>query len=187
VHAGQQLVLAVYRALAASPAWPRSLLVIVYDEHGGLYDHVEPGSVGPAPDDDPRFRSYGVRVPALVISPWSQSGFVSSTVFDHASIIKTILLRFCARDGKIPNMGRRVTAANDLSALLSADARRDPPDAQALVQLMADRGAEIARANLIAPPAEAARPQRPQLDEFQTGMLRGAQHLRRRKLPAGRP
>src|ERR1035438_5504909 len=39
---GQDLVLAVYDALASSPQWDRSLLVIVYDEHGGFYDHVPP-------------------------------------------------------------------------------------------------------------------------------------------------
>ena len=47
---GQDLVLAVYDALAASPQWDRSLLVIVYDENGGFYDHVPPP---PAADDEP--------------------------------------------------------------------------------------------------------------------------------------
>ncbi len=90
---GQDLVLAVYDALAASPAWERSLLVIVYDEHGGFYDHVPPPQ---APDDDPAmFGRYGVRVPAIMVSPWVEPRSVSSTVFDHTSIIKSVLLRFC--------------------------------------------------------------------------------------------
>ena len=90
---GQDLVLAVYDALAASPAWERSLLVIAYDEHGGFYDHVPPPE---AADDDPAmFGRYGVRVPAIIVSPWVEPRSVSSTVFDHTSIIKSILLRFC--------------------------------------------------------------------------------------------
>jgi phospholipase C len=50
----------------------------------------------PAPDDEPEtFGSYGVRVPVFVVSPWVEPATVSSTVFDHASIAKTILLRLC--------------------------------------------------------------------------------------------
>jgi phospholipase C len=90
---GQDLVLAAYDALASSPQWETSLLVIVYDEHGGFYDHVPPPR---AADDEPEmFGRYGVRVPAIIVSPWVEPRTVSSTVFDHTSIIKTILLRFC--------------------------------------------------------------------------------------------
>ena len=89
---GQELVLAVYHALATGPQWDKTMLVIFYDEHGGFYDHVPPLA---AADDDPRmFGRYGVRVPALVVSPWAEPGSVSTTVFDHTSIIKTILQRF---------------------------------------------------------------------------------------------
>ena len=89
---GQELVLAVYHALAAGPQWEKTMLVIFYDEHGGFYDHVPPPA---APDDNRRvFGRYGVRVPALIVSPWIEPGSVSTTVFDHTSIIKTILLRF---------------------------------------------------------------------------------------------
>ena len=68
------------------------MLIVFYDEHGGFYDHVPPPA---APDDNRRmFGRYGVRVPALIVSPWIEPGTVSTTVFDHTSIIKTILLRF---------------------------------------------------------------------------------------------
>ena len=90
---GQELVLTVYHALAASPQWAKTLLIIFYDEHGGFFDHVAPPGV---PDDDPQlFGRYGVRVPALVVSPWVEPRAVSHAVLDHTSIIKTILLRFC--------------------------------------------------------------------------------------------
>jgi phospholipase C len=186
VSAGQELVLNIYRALVSHPAvWAKTLLVIAYDEHGGPYDHVSPPE---APDDDASFRRYGVRVPALVVSPWSAKGFVSDEVFDHTSIIKTILVRFCAKDGKIPNMGRRVTQASDLSVLLSADAAREPPfDHQAVADKMADIRAEQARTRLRQPPADAARAPRAELDDLQAGMIRGTQKLRRKRLPAGRP
>ena len=61
---GQELVLAVYHALATGPQWEKTMLVIFYDEHGGFYDHVPPTA---AADDNRRmFGRYGVRVPALV-------------------------------------------------------------------------------------------------------------------------
>ncbi|HEY5184607.1 MAG TPA: alkaline phosphatase family protein [Actinomycetes bacterium] len=95
VRDGQDLVLAVYDALASGPNWDSSLLIVVYDEHGGFYDHVPPPS---AVDDDPAmFGSYGVRVPAMVVSPWVEPASVTGTLLDHTSIIKTILLRFCPR------------------------------------------------------------------------------------------
>jgi len=50
VLAGQALVLDVYHALRSSPQWEQSLLIVTYDEHGGIYDHVPPPA---APDDDP--------------------------------------------------------------------------------------------------------------------------------------
>ena len=68
IAAGQALVLKVYDALASSTQWAKTMLVITYDEHGGFFDHVVP----PAnpPDDNPKvFSRYGVRVPAIVVSP----------------------------------------------------------------------------------------------------------------------
>jgi phospholipase C len=112
VKRGQQLVGQIYNALAQSPAWPKTMFVITYDEHGGFYDHVRPPGTPahsdgtpsdpndpPAPDgpadDNPRFRRYGVRVPALVVSPWVAPKTVSKTIYDHTSLLRTILLRFC--------------------------------------------------------------------------------------------
>ncbi len=70
VRRGQRLVAQVYNALlqGGNDIWRKSLLVVVYDEHGGFYDHVIPEFE--VPDDCPAFRNYGVRVPAFVISPW---------------------------------------------------------------------------------------------------------------------
>ncbi len=85
-------------AVLRSPAWPRTLLIYTYDEHGGYYDHVPPPEAI-APDEIPPnlgtgesgdYRSYGPRVPAVVVSPYSKPGDVSNAVCDHTSILATI-------------------------------------------------------------------------------------------------
>jgi phospholipase C len=137
VRAGQELVLRILNALARSPAWERTLLVVVYDEHGGFFDHVEPPD---AEDDDPRpeFHSYGPRVPAIVVSPRVRPG-VSHEVFDHTSIIKTCLARFCRQEGGlIPDMGARVNAANHLGLLLEKEVQVARPGDAALDGLAAE-------------------------------------------------
>jgi phospholipase C len=139
VRAGQELVLKVFNALARSPAWERTLLVVTYDEHGGFFDHVEPPA---AEDDDPRpeFHAYGPRVPALVVSPRVRPG-VAHDVFDHTSIIKTCLVRFCRReDGLIPDLGARVRAANHLGAVLEKELQIARPDEATLQELASSLG-----------------------------------------------
>lgn len=82
VSQGQKFVKHVYEALRASPQWNDILFVIIYDEHGGFYDHVPTPVTGvPSPDDivgpEPynfRFDRLGVRVPAILISPWIERG-----------------------------------------------------------------------------------------------------------------
>ncbi|RYQ87923.1 hypothetical protein Ahy_B09g095444 isoform F [Arachis hypogaea] len=82
VGEGQKLVKEVYEALRSSPQWKEILFVITYDEHGGFYDHVPTPVEGvPSPDDivgpDPfkfKFDRLGVRVPAIIISPWIEPG-----------------------------------------------------------------------------------------------------------------
>ncbi len=99
VARGQQFIARIYDAIATSPAWSKSMLVITYDEHGGFYDHVLPAGTPPhtdgPKDDDPNLTRYGVRVPAIVVSPWVPQAQASHTIFDHTSILCTILLRFC--------------------------------------------------------------------------------------------
>ena len=121
VMVGQQLVADVCDAVMSAPTWDSTLLVIMYDEHGGFFDHVPPPA---AADDDPGMRQYGVRVPAFVVSPYSVPG-VCSTVFDHTSVLRTILDRF-RPDLPAGVMGARVAAANNLSSTLGNTAA--PPD-----------------------------------------------------------
>ena len=123
---GQELVLTILLALAQSPCWNDSALLITYDEHGGFYDHVDPKD-HPCPGDAEA--RYGVRVPALLVSPYAKQA-VSHTVFDHTSIAKTILLRFgdeTSREKAFAALGTRVRAANDLGDLLPLDKPRAAP------------------------------------------------------------
>jgi len=96
--------------------------VITYDEHGGFYDHVPPP---PAEDDAPNIRKHGPRDPALLVSPWVSQRQVSKTVYDHTTIIKTILARFCRKpDGSVPDMGARTRAAEHLGGVLGESTPR---------------------------------------------------------------
>jgi len=81
---GQAFLSSVIHAVAQGPQWDRSLILVTYDEHGGFYDHVPPPSVDDerAADD---FDQLGVRVPGLVISPYTRPGYVSSKLVEHSS------------------------------------------------------------------------------------------------------
>jgi phospholipase C len=113
---GQRLVGKVANALMAGPQWEKTMLVVTYDEHGGMFDHVAP----PLCDDDRRdFRRLGVRVPAIVVCPWVPEQSVAKQVLDHTAIIRTILE--CFRPEAIGMMGRRVGASAHLGGLLTHD------------------------------------------------------------------
>ena len=185
VMGGQDLVLRLYNAVVSSPTWERTLLLITYDEHGGFFDHVPPGA---APDDDPAFRRFGARVPALVVSPWVERAAVSPTPFDHTSIIKTILLRFCRNDdGSTPAMGRRTGEANHLGGLLRASRPRRPgPVPKALVDRVAD-WRSAAFAELVRLQADGQPPRPRPLTDLQRQMLALEGRLRAEGLPVGRP
>src|SRR5258708_30156908 len=91
-----------------SPLWRNTALLVVYDEHGGIYDHVPPPACKPdkfhSSENDPgtgqpfKFDRLGVRVPAILISPWIPRNTVVDRVFDHASIPATLANFFLADD-----------------------------------------------------------------------------------------
>ncbi|HEV7242083.1 MAG TPA: alkaline phosphatase family protein [Thermoanaerobaculia bacterium] len=126
-YGGENLVAAVYAAIRNSPYWSSSLLIITYDEHGGLYDSYAPPAAV-APGDTPphnyskhgfTFEQYGVRVPAIVISPLVPSGTVSNTPYDHSSVLATLEKLF----GLNP-LTNRDKNANDVLPLLSLGSPR---------------------------------------------------------------
>ena len=120
---GDQLIYDVVTALADSPKWAKTLLIINYDEHGGYYDHVVP-PVALVPDLTPPvvqpgqaiydgYARYGFRVPALVVSPYALPNWVTHTVYDHTSILAMV-----ERKWNLPAMTYRDANANDLTGFL---------------------------------------------------------------------
>jgi phospholipase C len=124
VALGEQLIHDTYYAVRNGPGWNDTLLLITYDEHGGNYDHVPPPSNAVPPDNSIGefnfdFRRYGVRVPALLISPRIAAGTVFRAkrgTIDHTSMLKTIELRWgldplTERDKAAPDLGDVLTLA----------------------------------------------------------------------------
>ena len=114
---GERLIAQVYDTLRGTPAvWEQSLLVLLYDEHGGFYDHVPPPAAVP-PDEASAssgkfgFDRLGVRVPALLISPWARKGWVDHQVYDHTALLATVKTHFGLPDF----LTRRDARANVLS------------------------------------------------------------------------
>jgi len=114
----EKLMADVYNAIRTNAElWNSTLLVVVYDEHGGFYDHVPPPSAVP-PDDktqDFPFNRLGVRVPALLISPWVKKGVVK-TVFDHTS-----LLKYLTEKWGLGTLGNRTAQANTIGGAIKTD------------------------------------------------------------------
>jgi len=134
VRAGDNFIRQVYEAIRSNDAtWHSTLFLVVWDEHGGLFDHVQPpevdhpdGFTSAAPVYD--FAYYGVRVPAIAISPFIDKGFVSETLFEHASLPATATMQFIG-DPKANAPYERERNANTLLSLLTLDQARDePPD-----------------------------------------------------------
>jgi phosphoesterase family protein len=116
---GQQLVAAVYNALRNGPQWKDTLFIITYDEHGGFFDHIHPADGACAalchdPETGDPVTHYGMRVPTFVISPHVRKRFVAKDVYDHTTILKTIIQTFLYAHP--PDMGPRVAAARSLES-----------------------------------------------------------------------
>jgi phospholipase C len=137
LSAGEALLATVANAVMSSPSWENSMLIILYDEHGGFYDQFPPPEGCVPPGDQPlnadkakgpsptfAFDRYGIRVPAVVVSPRVQPGTVSHLVFDHASVIRTVFDSFglpgqlTDRDGKANSL--KPLTDNDVTAAPAA-------------------------------------------------------------------
>lgn len=98
IKGGQEFLLEVYRALTRSQdVWNSSVMVVTYDEHGGLFDHVSPPAVKTQPPAGSSYKSFetlGLRVPAFVISPFVKPGSVFNKTLDHTSVLKFIGQKF---------------------------------------------------------------------------------------------
>ena len=142
VRAGEIFIASIYNAIFDNEdLWQSTALLITYDEHGGIYDHVPPPYLNPANPDGFQapasdtggapfnFDRLGVRVPAILVSPWVAAGTVipgpedavAGRVFEHASIPGTVTSHFL---GAYPNRSKREIAAQTFLDLLT-DQRQD--------------------------------------------------------------
>ncbi len=118
ISVGESFSAKVVNAVMHSPNWAKTLLIWIYDEHGGYYDHVAPPAAV-APDDIPPrllpgdqpfgFDRYGFRVPAAIISPYAKKHYVSHVVHDHTSVLSLVehkwnLPALTNRDGAADNL-----------------------------------------------------------------------------------
>jgi phospholipase C len=137
VQEGERLIASVYNAIRKNPAlWPNTALLVTYDEHGGTYDHVPPPACTPdgfqaSAQDTGTGRAFnfdrlGVRVPAVLISPWIPKGtVVGNRVFEHASIPATVTTQFIgAYDQRSP---REKQAETFMDLLTLSVMRTDGP------------------------------------------------------------
>jgi phospholipase C len=133
---GQWFVSMVLRELTSNPkVWSKTALFIMYDENDGWFDHVPPptapkGTAGeylttskfPTGETHPDTLDIngplglGVRVPLLVVSPFSRGGHIATEVFDHTSQLQLIAKRFGV---EVPNVSawRRKTVGDLTSTL----------------------------------------------------------------------
>jgi phospholipase C len=157
VHRGEALLWKIYNAVRHSPDWESTLLIVVFDEHGGCYDHVPPPSTAECalavnPDDrviakdQPggtgfTFDRLGPRVPAIIVSPYTPPQTRLHDVFDHTSILSTLVNCFGLETGKL---GKRQAIASDVGdALQLTSPRHDcPPIVEPNVSLRQDLRAE---------------------------------------------
>jgi phospholipase C len=133
VRRSEALVKKVYELLHASKLWDTSVLMILFDEHGGFYDHVHPPGCVPPGDKlinasgDPakqfKFDQLGVRVPAIIVSPLIKRGIIDHTPYDHTSALATVEKLF-----NLDSLTDRDKNAKDLLHLFSlSDPRTDTP------------------------------------------------------------
>ncbi len=137
---GEYLVWRIYEALRANPdLFRRTLLLITYDEHGGLFDHVPPPRAE-APGTGTRkdriayltrrlvaffvenrnspfdFRCFGARVPTIAVSPWVETSRLDPTLYDHSSIVASVRAWFAPGKGALT---RRDAAASTFLHLVA--------------------------------------------------------------------
>jgi phospholipase C len=124
IWAADALVANVYNAIRANEdLWNQTLLVIAFDEHGGLYDHVTPPAAVP-PDfhhEEYTFNQLGLRVPVILVSPWVDAG-VFQDVMDHTS-----LLKYLTGQWSLGPLGYRTANAATFNAAILGTPRSNMP------------------------------------------------------------
>ena len=112
VVTGQQYIVGLIQAVMNSPAWKDTAIIVTYDENGGRWDHVPPPVIdrwGP-----------GVRVPAIIISPYARRKYVDHTQYDTTAILKFIETRW-----HLAPLGSRDADSSDLTNAFDFEHTRD--------------------------------------------------------------
>jgi phospholipase C len=134
IRYAELLLKEIYDGVRASRIWNQSLLVILFDEHGGFADHrIPPIDSGKYPTgDDDKYARYGgdaetfdfsqlgLRVPAILVSPYIPAGTIDHTTYDHTSLLKTIENLW-----GLPPLTRRDEAANSFEKVFVDELRTD--------------------------------------------------------------
>jgi phospholipase C len=129
VSTGQAWVTGVINTIMESPDWDSTAIFLAWDDWGGFYDHVVPPHVDA--------NGYGLRVPALVISPYARSGYV-----DHQTLSFDAYLKFIEDDFL---GGRRIDPRTD--------GRPDPrPDVRERARILGDLASDFDFAQKPRPP-----------------------------------
>lgn len=128
--AGAAFVASKIDAIAANPeVWAKTVFILNYDENDGMFDHVVPPS--PPPGTRHEFLNgepigAGLRVPCILVSPWTAGGWVCSEPFDHTSTLRLLEKFTGVREPNISDW-RRKTFGDLTSAFRFGDAKADPP------------------------------------------------------------
>ena len=138
LHRGEALIWTIYDAIRNGPDWESTLLIVVFDEHGGCYDHVPPPStaecdVAIAPDNKVipagqpggsgfKFDRLGLRVPAIIVSAYTPAQTRVHQIFEHTSVLSTVVNCFGLPKGKL---GARQAKALDVGTALTLPGPRE--------------------------------------------------------------
>jgi phospholipase C len=185
VRFGEHFIADVYETIRGKKAiWESCVFVLLFDEHGGFYDHVQPGAA-PPPDEytsplpgDPswvpsfNFDRFGLRVPALIISPYVPKG-VCSDMLQHTSVMQTVRELF-GISGTLTNRDKK---AKSFAKLLSLrQPRTDTPNT-------------LPRTDLpkLPPVSDPANPANQALDTTQLEHVRAVHHVTLTSFPDSTP
>lgn len=170
IQPGENLLAAVYNTLRNSPRWEDTLLVVNFDENGGIYDHKFPPNTWP-PDQEPRvvtqnvrgcclncwqlasrfdFSLLGLRIPALLISPWLRPG-VDSTQYQNTSVVRFLidliqrLAPYCVPEGQdlyLTNRDRNATSIEEVFSKFGLGTMRDecPKNIESTANIVTPQG-----------------------------------------------
>ena len=193
---GEGLIATIYEALRSNPhLFARTLLLITYDEHGGLYDHVPPPTGVPAPAGGRStltrilhaishrqvrrfgFTMLGPRVPAVIVSPLIEPGTLIHQVHDHASVPATLRALFAPRAA--PLTRRDAWAPRFHEAATRDVPRTDLPDLSAYVP--------AAPAAAAAAPAARKAVEEAQVPPYYRDFIDQADEVRKHLLTLGEP